>query len=327
MKNVGFLFAGLLLGLILVEILMRLLAPAPIMYPISVLSDNGWHNLSLNKKLIYVPKPNSGELNSRGHRGREFPYEKTAGKRRILFLGDSVLEGLQIPVESRFTEILADKLGAAYEVINLGVTGYNLLQYVEYFKEAGRRYHPDIVFVCIAYNDLELSGGEVFELDEKLEKMGVSEFYAAYYNVQGRLHEWLLRFNAYRYAYLFFSRIDQKNGPDGDDKKSFLDLIYYKMDANDVDRIVDELVSLSAADGFELHFLFTPYDNISEQMDMMRKVTADRGLKFTDLDRRVRDKYGQRGMRILFYDKYHLHYEGHEVVADLIYDVIMPEKR
>ena len=92
---------GIVVGLVAAEFLVRLVKPAPTVYGISVTSDNGDHVLSLNKALIYVPKPNTGEFNAKGYRGREYPFERQPGKKRIVLIGDSVLEGLGVAENER----------------------------------------------------------------------------------------------------------------------------------------------------------------------------------------------------------------------------------
>lgn len=46
------------------------------------------------------------EINDRGLRDYDYPYTKPEGVRRIVFLGDSMTAGMQVPLEDTFVKIL-----------------------------------------------------------------------------------------------------------------------------------------------------------------------------------------------------------------------------
>jgi tetratricopeptide (TPR) repeat protein len=83
--------------------------------------------------------------NSRGWRGvREFSFQKAAGVKRIVLLGDSFTFGEDEEDEHVWAEVLQEAL-RKWEVINLGVHGYGTDQELLVFREEGIRYQPDIV--------------------------------------------------------------------------------------------------------------------------------------------------------------------------------------
>ena len=88
--------------LIAVEIILRVTKSIPLFYKIDLFSFGAEYELSSNPKLIYVPKFNSGEFNTYGHRGTAFPFKKI-DKKRIVVMGDSVVEGFGVGVKDRFT--------------------------------------------------------------------------------------------------------------------------------------------------------------------------------------------------------------------------------
>jgi hypothetical protein len=98
-------------------------------------------------------------LNSHGLRDKEISYEKPAGERRILLLGDSVTFGWGVsdgePFADRLEELLAARTRPRWEVINAGVNGYNAQQEATYFRSEGIRYQPDIVLLTFLDNDLD----------------------------------------------------------------------------------------------------------------------------------------------------------------------------
>lgn len=94
-------------------------------------------------------------INSQGLRDVERPgYDKPAGVRRILLLGDSYVEGLRVPLEQTFGKVLEARLnadagsGLRYEVINAGVSGWGTDQQLLWFRAEGVKYRPDLVVLA-----------------------------------------------------------------------------------------------------------------------------------------------------------------------------------
>lgn len=90
--------------------------------------------------------------NSLGMRDRERSSEKGPGSFRILFLGDSFVQGWGVPLEQTMTTLLEDSLNKpgrekTIEVLNAGVFGYSpFLEYL-YLKELMPSIEPDLVIV------------------------------------------------------------------------------------------------------------------------------------------------------------------------------------
>src|SRR5262249_8193479 len=100
-------------------------------------------------------------INSRGLRDREIPYER-GDAFRILVLGDSYAEGLQIPVEETFAKVLERRLaevgdGRPVEVVNAGCSGYGTDNSLLFYRDQGRKYRPDLVL--LAFN----TGNDILE--------------------------------------------------------------------------------------------------------------------------------------------------------------------
>lgn len=90
---------------------------------------------------------------------RDYAVEKPAGVQRIITLGDSFTYGLFVNTEDNWTERLERQLNAdcghAFEVINLGVSGYDTQYSAERFRKRGEKYHPDMVIWLFQNNDFE----------------------------------------------------------------------------------------------------------------------------------------------------------------------------
>ena len=99
-------------------------------------------------------------INQKGLRDRDYSYERTPGKKRILVLGDSFVWGFGVEQNQIFTEQLENLL-TNVEVINAGVSGYSTDQELLWFKSEGVKYSPDLVILVVSgiddsMNHLEL---------------------------------------------------------------------------------------------------------------------------------------------------------------------------
>jgi hypothetical protein len=96
-------------------------------------------------------------INSHGFRDREHGYDKPTGTRRIVLLGDSFIEALQVPFEQSVTPLLEENLRPAtgpVELINLGLSGFGTGREYLMLREYGLRYHPDLVVLFFVGNDI-----------------------------------------------------------------------------------------------------------------------------------------------------------------------------
>lgn len=92
---------------------------------------------------------NSDSLNERS----EYQAEKPPGTFRIVTLGDSFTFGLFVNTRENWTEVLEDTLNRdvkcenieKFEVINLGMPGYDVQYIVNRYKLRGYKYQPDLI--------------------------------------------------------------------------------------------------------------------------------------------------------------------------------------
>jgi hypothetical protein len=121
-----------------------------------ILDDSlGWRHAQNVSKIFrnedsdYVPV----RQNANGQRGTYYGLVKPAGKYRILALGDSFVEGVQVREEELFSARL-EKMDPELEVMNAGVGGYGTVQEYLYLTREGLRFHPDLVLLMFYDNDL-----------------------------------------------------------------------------------------------------------------------------------------------------------------------------
>lgn len=123
--------------------------------------------LKPNASIIYtgwwVPlEPTTVSINSHGFRDYEYPVLKPEGVSRIIGLGESFAFGQGVEIEKAYLKVLesllAERSGgehgdARWQVLNLGVPGYNAAQKVALFEESGLQLSPDIVVIQIDGDD------------------------------------------------------------------------------------------------------------------------------------------------------------------------------
>ncbi len=118
--------------------------------------------------LSYVPTYtiNSDALNER----HNYLPQKEEGVFRIITIGDSFTFGAFVNTADNYTERLEDllnnqKCNAAdrFEVINLGVNGYDLSYIVERFRTRGVKYNPDLVIWLV-------NGHNVYQVNDLIKE-------------------------------------------------------------------------------------------------------------------------------------------------------------
>ncbi len=109
---------------------------------------------------------NAGVLyrsNSLGIRGPDYPRQPQPGVFRISVSGDSVTMGHGIREEETYPAVLERLLNAGsgehrFEVINLGISGLNIIHSLGRLELKGRLYNPDLVVYGFTLNDIEGPG-------------------------------------------------------------------------------------------------------------------------------------------------------------------------
>ncbi len=124
---------------------------------------------------VYLPDPELGwrmrpnvedhwegvviKTNSKGLRGPEISYERSANVFRILHLGDSIPFGYKLTnIEDAFSFLTEQKLkeqtGSNLETVNAAVAGYSPWQEKLFLEREAIKYRPDLIILNISLNDL-----------------------------------------------------------------------------------------------------------------------------------------------------------------------------
>ena len=90
-------------------------------------------------------------INDAGRRDLDRSVDKPPGTFRILLLGDSFVEALQVPIEQTFARGLEQRLtaesGRPVEVVSMGVSGYGTAGEYLWYRDVGRQFHADLVLL------------------------------------------------------------------------------------------------------------------------------------------------------------------------------------
>ncbi|MEJ0021023.1 MAG: SGNH/GDSL hydrolase family protein [Candidatus Doudnabacteria bacterium] len=111
-------------------------------------------NVSLKNKPDWLDYESTNTINSDSLNERyDYTTEKPPATYRIITLGDSMTFGLYLDTNDNFSERLEDMLNSnlqcknikKFEVINLGVGGYDARYVLERYILRGQKYNPDLV--------------------------------------------------------------------------------------------------------------------------------------------------------------------------------------
>ena len=102
-----------------------------------------------------------GYFNSHGFRDRERSYQKPANTYRILVLGDSQVEAMQVALANSFPALLEKALNQhspsiRFEVLSLGQSGFGTADDYMRYLNFGVEYSPDLVLLAVTtQNDIQ----------------------------------------------------------------------------------------------------------------------------------------------------------------------------
>ncbi len=125
--------------------------------------------IRLDPRILYRVKPHSREdMNRYGYRDRDFSKKRAVdGPKRILFLGDSFVMGLNVSPEQTWPKALEQVLGSDFEVMNLGVVGYGPDQSLTQLEDEALDFDPDVVVLGVfAANDFaDIKKNRIYSID------------------------------------------------------------------------------------------------------------------------------------------------------------------
>lgn len=116
---------------------------------------------NMNSRYLYRSKPDGTEsinsVNVYGFRDpSDWPVAKSDGRTRVMFIGDSFVEGLltddEHTIPAQFAK-QAEQAGTPVEVMNLGISGAGVSDYASLIHDAVPAFKPDVVMLVFYEND------------------------------------------------------------------------------------------------------------------------------------------------------------------------------
>lgn len=152
--------AGILGALVIGEIVVRVGGFGPNLHPVHAelftLSDDPLLRYAL------IPNTHAGQvrINRHGFRGSDIPRRKPPGTFRIVCVGDSICFGYGVRQDETFSARLEQCLNHCFaspqrrfEVLNFGVTGYNIVQVAQTLRQRSIEFEPDLILYAYCLND------------------------------------------------------------------------------------------------------------------------------------------------------------------------------
>jgi hypothetical protein len=124
-------------------------------------------------------------INRDGLRDRERALEPRAGILRVAMLGDSYVQGVNVPADQTLPALLEDRLAPCLagssqvpEVINFGVSGYGTAQELLTFRHHAAKYRPHVVMLAV------YTGNDIFNNHRALNPTDYAE-QSPYFTLNG----------------------------------------------------------------------------------------------------------------------------------------------
>ncbi len=156
LQNIAIAVAGVVIALLLLELAARLLSPPfdGSSNPADTsASQTGWRGKPYYRTTVGTEGYyHELALNSVGMHDTEHQQQKPANSYRILMLGDSFVQAVQVKEAETSHQVLEDLLNSQersrhFEVISAGVGGWGTGQQLLYYRREGRLYQPDLVLL------------------------------------------------------------------------------------------------------------------------------------------------------------------------------------
>ena len=143
-------------GVVVFEVMLRLFAPQPYIYPRYQYSER-YGQVLYPSTVMVAEAPGAWRFtyttSEYGFRAPTVPVSNRYDLANIVVIGDSYSFGIGVDDGQEFPAVLAQLLAGQANVVNLGVPGYGLTQEIRLYYEFGRLFDPRLVLLQFANND------------------------------------------------------------------------------------------------------------------------------------------------------------------------------
>ncbi len=157
-KNIFLVLLSLISFLIFYEIILRI---TEIAIPSFVYDDKEYgRTFKPNSDVIFKGAEGfyMGRVNEFGYLGKAYPIQKASNVIRIVILGDSYIEGMQLFERHHFKEklenCLSDKFHKKVEILNFGIGGIDFRDMYFNYNHKAKKFSPDIVMFYVKKSNL-----------------------------------------------------------------------------------------------------------------------------------------------------------------------------
>lgn len=334
-QRICFVLLSIFLLLIILEGVARIFKPVP-----HSIDYFGSFRLVKNLDLVYefIPgaKVDGSIINPQGFKDTPFIQSKGKDVIRIAMLGDSITQGIQVPLGKTFSDFLEISLNeesaqkgdkSQYEVMNFGVCGYNLAAEIELLKTKVVLYSPDIVIFNYYYNDSDpIPGYHMFIIDKnsQLSQKDRLQIIKKYYHSNNPVDRFIKK-NFLNHSRLYFFIFDnlgkaQRNifNPAAFFNKNYGD----KMAPDEINMMhgfLKDIEVLSRGHGFKVLFCIHGFLVSDEHPNntLFVKLLQEKGLLYFNMIKYYKEKLGVSGSNAMIgFDHCHPNAFGHAIIAD-----------
>ncbi|THJ19442.1 MAG: hypothetical protein CAF45_016265 [Nitrospira sp. CG24E] len=348
--TIAALVVALGVGLLLSESLLRLFYPQTL--GVWAQTRDGLILLRPTLQVFHEGFGTHVQTNSFGFRDREHELGKPAGTLRVLLLGDSFMEALQVDFQDAFPALLEGELqsllGCRVEVISAGVSGWGTDDEVTYLKRKGAEFHPDVVlFAATLHNDISDNlEGRYHKVDQgELIEKPISEL--PWYTYSGLEMRSYLASHSHLYQIVYQSWKSLGRSDAGARLTSHVVELMRHTQSDQVKRgwwvtekLLEEAKSLAKADGFKLAMFIIPtvYEvdersyldliatyrlngsdlNRDKPVETLAAILGREGIEVINLLPAFRTRSNDSGQQLYIQGDGHFNKEGHQLAAAVV---------
>ncbi len=252
-----------------------------------------WQSLPDTNHRFYV------RYNGYGFRDSEWKVKKATGKRRCMFVGDSFVEGIMAEQDQTIPEYFKKASSEKnLEIMNAGMLGTGMKQYLQFVADAVPIFRPDVVFLVVYANDFTSERVAIpeFNLEE--------EYYSG---LTPRLIELLTQLKRDEPIPFVMSSADNKMLPDTESPnfpwENRIEEMYLHADSNLVEYMLKaELNPYRLNQSIRDERMFREPCNFLVPMDFFRyyseKFDFEPVVVFIPSRNQITDKYGEYDFRL-----------------------------
>ncbi len=264
-------------------------------------------------------------MSQESHGFRSFGNLK-APRPRILVIGDSYTQAVEVSDDKTYYAILGDKLGA--EIFGVGSRGYGTLQQLQTLDQYVEPIKPNLIIWQFCYNDF-MSNYFPLEKRWRAGSIGLNRPYLEDESIVYRVpkpYAWLLQLNRGVFRTVPFVT-------------TYLDRFLYRFRDKNKDTLLETILSQGEADkDFAMAVKVTGqlFDRIRKRGDStpvllfeacttapifhstVAQLARDRGFYFVDQLPAALDRARASGRVIDSYDHVHFNEQGHEIIAEVL---------